>query len=235
MKVAAVSDIGLHRKRNEDHYLVDEDRKVFMVCDGMGGHRGGDVASQLAVETVQKCLVFTRQEEIIPALLAAINRANQVICEKGCTEKDLYEMGTTLTAAVVMEDKMTVAHVGDSSLFLYSNGRLTKVTNDHTLAERMLQEGMIKKEALKTNQYNHILTRAVGVDPQVEIDIHQVEIKPGDWILLCSDGLTDLVTEEEIALHLSAAQNPQGAVRTLVDLALAQGGHDNITIVLISI
>jgi protein phosphatase len=235
MRIAAITDIGLHRKRNEDHYLIDEDRGVFVVCDGMGGHKGGDVASQLAVEIVQKNLVFTDPEQVIPALLDTVHLANRLIYEQGQSDETLHEMGTTLTAAVIQERKMVVAHIGDSSLFFYHDGRLSKVTQDHTLAEQMLTDGLIKPADLPTNVYNHVLTRAVGINPQVEVDIYQEEIQPGDWILICSDGLTDLVKEKEIVQHLSSAQTPQQAARALIDSALGQGGFDNVTVVLVSI
>lgn len=235
MRIAAITDIGLHRRRNEDHYLIEEDRCVFAVCDGMGGHKGGDVASQMAVETVQKHLAFTQPEEIVPALLATVHLANRLIYEQGQTDEALHEMGTTFTAAVIWAGKMVVAHVGDSSLFLFREGKLSKVTRDHTLAERMVTDGLIKLADLASNAYNHVLTRAVGINPEVEVDIYQEPIKCGDWVLLCTDGLTDLVKEEEIALHLSLAHTPQETAQALVDSALGQGGHDNVTVVLISI
>jgi len=235
MRIAGITDIGLRRKRNEDRYLIDEDRQLFAVCDGMGGHKGGDVAAQLAVDTVQNKLDFAHPQQIVPALQAVVRLANRLIYEQGQSDEALHEMGTTLTAAVIVDHKMVVAHVGDSSLFHYQDGSLNKVTRDHTLAEQMLTDGLIKPADLPDNVYNHVLTRAVGIDPQVEVDTYQVELKPGDWILVCSDGLTDLVKEEVIAQHLSTASTPQSTARALLDSALTQGGYDNVTVVLVSI
>ena len=236
MKVAAITDIGLHRKRNEDCYFINEERSFFIVCDGMGGHKGGDVASRLAVQTMQKHLSFTISAEIIPNLRKAVKMVNEAIYTKGRSDESLFEMGTTLTAAVIRNGNMVVAHVGDSSLFLYKkDGRLKKVTRDHTLAEQMLTDGLLKKEEQPANAYNHVLTRAVGVESQVEVDIFQEEIMAGDWILICTDGLTDLVSENEIYEKLKSAQEPQATAQALLDLAMNKGGYDNITIVLLSV
>jgi serine/threonine protein phosphatase PrpC len=235
MRVVGITDIGLHRKRNEDHYFIDEARNLFVVCDGMGGHKGGDVASQLAVDTIQRCMLNTETDELSTALHQAVEKVNQAVYEKGKSDQSLYEMGTTLTAAVINDGKIFVAHVGDSSLFLLKAGKLIKITRDHTLAEQMLNDGLLKPEDMQSNGYNHVLTRAVGVENQVEVDIYQEEIQPGDWILLCTDGLTDLVDKEEVLKFLCSAQSPEKTAKELLDLALARGGYDNITIVLICV
>lgn len=235
MRFAAVTDIGLYRKRNEDQYWIDSERKLFVVCDGMGGHRGGDVASRLAVDTLRQTLSFNGNEQIVTCLRSSVEEANQVVYRQGQADPDLSDMGTTLTAAIIHEGHMTVAHVGDSSLYHFRDGHLSKITRDHTLAGRMLAEGLINPQDLAGNQYNHVLTRAIGVDPQVEIDVIQIEVTPGDWIMLCTDGLTDLVRDAQIAAYLAQAGEPQDKASALVNLALQQGGFDNITVVLISI
>jgi Serine/threonine protein phosphatase len=235
MRVAGVTDIGLYRKRNEDHYCIDTDQGIFLVCDGMGGHKGGDVASHMAVETVRQNLIWENMDDIVPNMLRAVQLANESIYDKGQTDESLHEMGTTLTAAVISDDNMIIAHVGDSSLFHYRAGILKKITRDHTLAEQMLADGLLKHEELGSNVYNHVLTRAVGVEDRVEVDIYHQEILPGDWILLSTDGLTDLVKENEICEYLDCAREPQATAKALVDMALSKGGYDNITIVLISV
>lgn len=235
MKVAGVTNIGLHRKRNEDRYYIDTDRGFFVVCDGMGGHKGGDVASQLAVDTVQQNFFVNGNYDIVPVLRNAVELANKVVYYKGLSDESLHEMGTTLTAAAVICEKLTVAHIGDSSLFLYNKGGLRKITRDHTLAEQMLRDGLIKPEEVPTSVYNHVLTRALGVEKHVEVDIYQQDISRGDWILICSDGLTDLVTDSEIGDYLGSAREPQETSQALVKLALNRGGYDNITIVLLTI
>ncbi|MEA4924367.1 MAG: Stp1/IreP family PP2C-type Ser/Thr phosphatase [Syntrophomonadaceae bacterium] len=235
MKAAGVTDIGLYRKRNEDHYYIDTDKGIFLVCDGMGGHKGGDVASQMAVETVRQSLDWEGPDDLVPSLLKTIQLANEVIYNKGQTDESLHEMGTTLTTAVILDQNMTIAHVGDSSLFHYRAGVLKKITRDHTLAEQMRADGLLKQEDIGSNVYNHVLTRAVGVEDHVETDIYHQEIAEGDWILLSTDGLTDLVKENEICEYLDSAHDPQATAGALVELALSKGGYDNITIVLLSI
>lgn len=235
MRVAGVTDIGLYRKRNEDHYFIDTDKGIFLVCDGMGGHKGGDVASHMAVETVRQTLSWASTDDIIPNMLNAVQLANEAIYNKGQADESLHEMGTTLTAAAIFDNEMIIAHVGDSSLFHYRAGLLKKITRDHTLAEQMLADGLLKQEDVGSNVYNHVLTRAVGVEDHVEADIYHQEIEKGDWILLSTDGLTDLVKEDEICEYLDCADEPQATAKALVDLALSKGGYDNITIVLLSV
>jgi protein phosphatase len=235
MRIASISDIGLHRKRNEDTFLVDEDKCIFVVCDGMGGHKGGDVASRLAVEIIKETFIFSVAEEIIPALQSAAEMANRIIWEKGKSDDSLNEMGTTLTAAVIFDGSLIVAHVGDSSLYLFRENQLKKVTCDHTLAEQMLSDGLLKKEDMRSNVYNHVLTRAVGVESQVEIDIYQEEIHTGDWVLMCTDGLTDLIEDEYIDELLRGADDPKIVAQELLNMALHKGGYDNVTIVLVSV
>lgn len=235
MRVVGITDIGLHRKRNEDYFFIDQDKRIFVVCDGMGGHKGGDVASRLAVETIQENLIFSVAEEIIPALQSAAKMANRNIWEKGKSDDALYEMGTTLTAAVIHDGSIVVAHVGDSSLYLYKEDQLIKVTRNHTLAEQMFNDGLLKKEDMRSNVYNHVLTRAVGVESHVEVDIYQEEIQAGDWVLMCTDGLTDLIEDEKIYETLRGADEPQEAAQELLNMALSKGGYDNITIVLLRV
>jgi protein phosphatase len=184
---------------------------------------------------VCQSLWWNGSDDIVPGLLGAVKEANRAVYEKGQSDESLYEMGTTLTAAVIYDGSLVIAHVGDSSLFLYQEGKLRKITRDHTLAEQMLSDGLLMQEDMKSNGYNHVLTRAVGVESQVEVDIYQLEVTKGDWILLSTDGLTDLVTDKEICEYLESADDPQDTAQALVDLALRKGGYDNITIVLLSV
>lgn len=236
MKSAGISNIGLHRRRNEDSYSINEDHGIFIVCDGMGGHKGGDVASRLAVQTILDNLNFKPGEQVVTALHQAIQAANKAIYQMGSSVDELREMGTTATVAIIQDDnEMTVAHVGDSSLYLFHSGVLTKITRDHTLAEQMVADGVYTNGDPPTNSYSHILTRAVGVEPDVNVDIYQHEINRGDWILICSDGLTDLVTDDEIGTFMAMDNEPEMKARLLVDLALAKGGFDNVTVVVVTV
>ncbi len=233
MKAVGITDIGLLRQRNEDAYLIDLERKLFLVCDGMGGHKGGDVASRLAVDTVSKHFEYNTWDEVPICLQKAIGIANQSIWTTGQQDDTLQEMGTTLTAAVIGHEQIVVAHIGDSSLFIVHENDINKITRDHTLAEQMLQDGLLKPEERRSNSYSHILTRALGTEDQVTIDVYHKNVQAGDWILLCSDGLTNLVENAEIQEILSNQHEPQEAAQDLINMALDRGGHDNITIVLI--
>lgn len=233
MNAAGISDIGLHRKRNEDAFLIDQTRNLFMVCDGMGGHRGGDVASRMAIDTVDQFFVFDSFSEVPDALREAILLANRKIWQAGKQNEEVREMGTTITAAVIDEGKIIAAHVGDSSLFIIHNQEIRKLTSDHTLAEQMLKDGLLKKEEMRVNAFNHVLTRALGSEVDVHIDLIEDTVHKGDWILLCTDGFSNLVEQQEIAATLGKQHDPQTAARGFIDLALSRGGHDNITVVLI--
>lgn len=233
MKAFGITDIGLQRQRNEDAYLIDQDRNLFLVCDGMGGHKGGDVASRMAIDTVSRHFIYHNWSEVPRALQKAIEMANQVIWDTGRHNDGVKEMGTTITAAVVSTEEIVVAHVGDSSLFIIRDNKIIKITKDHTLAEQMFKDGLLKAEEMRYNAFNHVLTRALGAESKVKIDLYRDQVQAGDWILLCSDGLTNLLENHEILELLSIQHEPQQAARDLISMALNRGGHDNITIVLL--
>ncbi|MEA1962517.1 MAG: Stp1/IreP family PP2C-type Ser/Thr phosphatase [Bacillota bacterium] len=235
MRVVGISDIGLQRKKNEDRLLIDEEKNLYVVCDGMGGHKGGDVAATLAVNCLKETAAFSLKEDASGVLLQAVVNANQCIWERAKGDTELYEMGTTITAAVVVDLKLVVAHVGDSSIFLVRDNQIRKISQDHTLAEQMYKDGLLNKEDSTSNRYNHVLTRALGVYREVEIDLYSELLQSGDHILLCTDGLTDLLTEAEILEALINGQDTEAVLHCLVKLALDRGGHDNITMILISV
>lgn len=233
MKAFGITDIGLLRQRNEDAYLIDQNRNLFLVCDGMGGHKGGDVASRMAVDTVSQYFQYNCLAEVPQALIKALDLANQSIWDTGRQVEDVREMGTTITAAVIVQDQIVVAHVGDSSLYIIRDNDVIKVTEDHTLAEQMLKDGLLKHHEMRSNAFTHVLTRALGAECQVNIDIYQQKVQPEDWILLCTDGLSNLLDKQDILKLLRNQHEPSQAAQALTDMALSRGGHDNITIVLI--
>jgi protein phosphatase len=224
----------LVRENNEDAFLIDEDQGFFLVCDGMGGHRGGEVASHMAVETISRSMEGFTSANARQQLVQGIEKANQAILKAGLENENLFEMGTTVTAALVSDTQFTVANVGDSGLFIIRDGSIRKVTRDHTLAEQMLSNGVLKPEEMRDNAYNHILTRALGIEEQIEIDLFDEDLCPDDIILMCSDGLTDMLTPEEILTVVQAYGNDlEFAAQQLLREALAKGGFDNITILLL--
>src|SRR5262245_49755500 len=224
--VGAATDIGQVREGNEDSYLVEE--PLYAVADGMGGHRGGEVASSLALEIVQQ--LFERHEG---TLADQVVRANRAVFDRSQNDRSVSGMGTTLTAALIDDDKVHLVHVGDSRAYLLQDGRLTQLTEDHTLVHRMVMEGEITQEEAETHPHRSILTRALGVDESVQIDEGDVQVGTGDRLLLCTDGLTGMVSEEEIQQILVESAEPQEAVDRLVKVANRAGGIDNITAVVL--
>jgi serine/threonine protein phosphatase PrpC len=239
MEFAVISDIGLLRKQNEDHYLAMDSHGLFAVCDGMGGHKGGEIASRLAVDCIREYIENEISTEYIENPVAVINnaiqKANYIIWSEGRENPEWHEMGTTITAALVNNQHMSIANVGDSSLYLCRSGNLKKLTRDHTLAEQMVSDGIIKQEEKRNSSYNHILTRALGVQQTVQIDNFEINLDQGDIILLCSDGLSDMLDEDEILAILQSGSSVQRLARQLLDAALAKGGYDNITIILLRV
>lgn len=228
--VAAKTDVGRVRQGNEDSYLVKE--PLFAVADGMGGHIAGDVASATAVD-----LIAERADESMPrntAELASIVRgANTAIWEKAQNDPALRGMGTTCTLALLNEHEIHIAHVGDSRAYLYRGQELSQVTEDHTLVSRMVREGRLKPEEAERHPQRSIITRALGVDADVEVDELSLEVAEGDRLLLCSDGLTSMIGHDDLHEVLSTQADPNAAAEELVARALEAGGEDNVTVVLI--
>ena len=223
---AAATDVGLVREGNEDSYLTEE--PLFAVADGMGGHRGGEVASQLAVETLEK--LFKKGAGDLPD---QVQEANRVVFERSVVDEKVAGMGTTLTAALVEGDRVRVAHVGDSRAYLLRDGDLRLLTEDHTLVHRMVTEGEISPEEAETHPQRSVLTRALGVETVVDVDDDTVQVRPGDRLLLCTDGLTSMVSEQAIEEALRAVPDPQEAAHRLVQMANEGGGTDNTTVVVL--
>jgi protein phosphatase len=226
IEVGATSDIGQVREGNEDSFLVLD--PLYAVADGMGGHRGGEVASNLALQTIER--MFTAQEG---TLTEQVEQANRAVFERSQSDRDVAGMGTTLTAALVQGAQVRLAHVGDSRAYLYRDGELQLLTEDHTLVHKMLMEGEISESEAETHPHRSILTRALGVDGNVQVDEGFVEMRNGDRLLLCTDGLTGMVSDEQIKAVLEESNDPQEAVDRLVRAANRAGGIDNITAVVI--
>ena len=226
VRVGAATDIGQVREGNEDSFLVVA--PLYAVADGMGGHRGGEVASSLALETVQG--MFERREG---SLADQVVEANRAVFDRSKNDRTVSGMGTTLTAALVDGSRVHLVHVGDSRAYLLRGGELAQLTEDHTLVHRMVMEGEISQEEAETHPHRSILTRALGVDESVQVDEGDVEVSDGDRLLLCTDGLTGMVPEGQIREILLESADPQEAVEKLVKVANRAGGIDNITAVIL--
>lgn len=222
------TDRGRVREGNEDGYLLEPRLRLFAVADGMGGHRGGEVASATALETLRSHLRAGGGD-----LLDAVRRANRAVLERAATDTALTGMGTTLTAALGTDEGVTLAHVGDSRAYLLRAGVLRRLTTDHSLVGELVREGRITEAEATMHPYRSVVTRALGVDDALEVDIVPVPLEPGDRVLLCSDGLTSMLPDTTIAEVLAAEADPTRAANRLVDLANEAGGEDNITVVVI--
>jgi protein phosphatase len=230
-EVGARSDVGQVREGNEDSFLIRD--PVFVVADGMGGHIAGDVASRLAVETIEREL--TEVPSNPEALAKLIRDANGAIWNKAQSDTSLRGMGTTCTLVFLDGTTAHLAHVGDSRAYLFRDGELSQLTEDHTLVGRMVKEGRLKPEEAEHHPQRSIITRALGVDEDVDVDLLSIEVKEGDRLLICSDGLTGMVGKQEIARVLATESQPQGAADRLVELANQAGGEDNITVLILDI
>ena len=226
---AGVTDVGRVRDGNEDDFIDQADRLgLVAVADGMGGHRAGEVASATALEALRAAVANGR------SLRDAIEGANDAVLEKSESDRELHGMGTTLTAGMLGSDgQLVVGHVGDSRAYLVRDGELTQITNDHSLVEELVRGGELTPEQAEVHPRRSIITRALGIDPQVEVDEYPIDLRPGDRILLCSDGLTTMVRPDDIAGILNREHDPKRAAQLLVDAANEAGGEDNVTAVII--
>jgi serine/threonine protein phosphatase PrpC len=234
MKVAigAKSDVGRVREGNEDSYLVDD--PLFAVADGMGGHLAGDVASSTAVEVIAAAAQSADGGD--PDSLAVLVRdANAAIFRKAQADTALRGMGTTCTLLMIQDRRGHLAHVGDSRAYLLRDGELSQLTEDHSLVGRMVKEGRLSAQEAENHPQRSIITRALGVDSDVEVDLVTVELNEEDRILLCSDGLTSMVDDDRIKEVLGRTPDPQRAADELVSVANEAGGEDNVTVVLVDV
>jgi protein phosphatase len=228
-QVAAKSDVGRVRDGNEDSYLLQE--PYFAVADGMGGHAAGDVASRIAVQTLSERIGAGAANP--EGLERAVKEANAAIFEKATADPSLHGMGTTCTLALVDGTAIHLAHVGDSRAYLQRGDELTLLTEDHTLVGRMVKEGRLKPEEAERHPQRSIITRVLGVDGDVEVDLLTVPVEEGDRVLLCSDGLTSMIDADTIRDILSRNDDLDSAVEELIAAANEAGGEDNITAVLL--
>ncbi len=229
MKVYAVTDVGRVRPSNEDSYYAPQPGERFCaVADGMGGHNAGEIASAIAVEVFSRNM---RDVETITgeALRASVELANDVVYGQAQEYEGLYGMGTTFSALAYQDSTAFLAHVGDSRVYLVRDGAISQVTTDHTLVEEMVQKGILTPKEARVHPRRNIITRALGTEPTVLVDIIRMEVKPGDAFFLCSDGMTNCVEEEDILEAALSDQPWEDKLEKLLTLALDNGGTDNIT------
>jgi protein phosphatase len=230
--VGVQTDVGRVRKGNEDSYLLEA--PIYAVADGMGGHIAGDIASATAVAAISEG-IDARHPEDGNDLAELVTRANEAIWEKARSDPGLRGMGTTCTMLMVDGDVAHIAHVGDSRAYLLRDGSFRQLTEDHTLVERMVREGRLSAEDAANHPQRNVITRALGVDANVRVDVLEERLAEGDRILITSDGLTSMVEGEDIARVLDAEDDPQATAERLVEMANDAGGEDNVTVLVLHI
>lgn len=231
LEFAGLTDVGLHRAANQDSYYLSPLGDLFVVADGMGGHVGGQEASRMAVAAITD-YVRTYQDSDRPTadlLEKAILQANKVIVLDQAEHPDRADMGTTVVLLMLREGQFWCAHVGDSRLYLWREGKFTQVTQDHTWVAQAMQDGNLTPDELHHHPWRHVLSQCVGREDLQAVPTQRLKLAAGDRLLLCSDGLSEELTADSIAAHLQAAPTCEKAVFALIEAAKAKGGHDNIT------
>ncbi len=247
IEARGITDVGQRRDHNEDAFLVEEALGLYIVADGMGGHAGGGTASRLAVETIRNAVAHAREHDPdrfveggaddarVPDLLQqAVEEACAVIYRTAQGDPELAGMGTTVTAALFDGRTAFVAHVGDSRCYLLREGRIYQVSEDHSLVNEQLKAGAISADEAKHSRFKNIITRSVGFEQQVQVDLMGLDLESGDAVVICCDGLSNLVDDPEI-LHIVDESPLDVAPGRLVALANDRGGDDNITVVVIRV
>ena len=244
-----LTDVGKKRKHNEDAFALDVTEGLFIVADGMGGHAAGEVASKITVETIGEFIAATRQKEEATwpfkynheldfnsnRLAVAIEKANERVMAAVAAQPWLKGMGTTVVAGLLNEKILSLAHVGDSRAYLFRDGQLSRLTDDHSWVHEQVTAGILTEEEAKTHPLKNVVTRALGGGPSVSPDLQELVFSPGDRYLFCSDGLTTMMSDEEISENAATVRQPQPLCQKLVDIANEKGGVDNITVVVVDI
>mgnify|MGYP000040547427 CR=1 FL=1 len=235
MKTFSITDVGMVRQVNQDYVFTTGKplgilQNLFVVADGMGGHQAGDYASKCTVEVMIKEIAKSEGEDIERVLVKAIKAANREIIKEASGDEHLKGMGTTVVAATVKEQMLYFANVGDSRLYLI-NDKIRQLSKDHSLVEEMVRLGGIKAEEARNHPDKNIITRAIGVKENVEPDIYEYRLKKGDMILMCTDGLSNMVEDEDMFNIVKGSRDVVEAVQMLIEKANSNGGRDNIGVI----
>lgn len=235
LRSAGRTDIGRHRSANEDSILLVPEKGLFAVADGMGGHRGGRVASQMVTGELGRIV----REAVAPldqhALREALGEVNKRVFETGEKNEELHAMGSTCVVVSFIGDTLHMAHVGDSRCYRFRDGRAEQLTSDHRAIQPMIDQGALTESESRVHPLRNVLTRSVGVEPKVEVESRAIALERGDRFLLCSDGLSDMLTVPEIVAQVASGSDLERIVEGLVAQANAAGGTDNISVILIEV
>ena len=235
MKAAGSSVIGMKRTNNEDAIYIDEQEQLYLVADGMGGCSAGEVASSTAISAFVKAMKETQDTEILDKMVGAIVQCNKAVFEKAKQDVIFMDMGTTLVAAVIENGKVFIVYVGDSRAYLFRQNQLKQLTTDHSYVMELVKSGSITLQEAEVHPKRNIITRAIGIEEDVEADTVLEEVHSGEQILLCTDGLSGMLSVDEMTKILSKKEPIQQKVEDLTALANEKGGLDNIPLILIEL
>ncbi len=235
MKAAGNSVIGMKRANNEDAIYIDEKEQLFLVADGMGGCSAGEVASSTAICAFVKAMEQTEDAEILDKMVGAVIQCNKAVFEKAKEDIIFMDMGTTLVAAVIENDKVFIVYVGDSRAYVFRENELKQLTTDHSYVMELVKSGSITMQEAEVHPKRNIITRAIGIKEDVEADTVIEQVHPGDKILLCTDGLSGMLSRAEMTKILIKEEETEQKVKDLTALANEKGGLDNISLILIEL
>lgn len=244
ISIHGMSDVGMSRDHNEDSISWDNELNLVMLADGMGGHNAGEVASEMAVTAIRDALLDVLTPEMIEtkvikcpdAVRESVVYANEEIYDQAQSRPDCAGMGTTVVLTLFHENHVTYANVGDSRIYRVRNNELTQITQDHSLVQEMVDNGYLSEEEAMISTSRNLITRALGISPDVEVDVKTDELEQDDIYLLCSDGLTDLVSDNDIlSAMLECAPDMDACLKKLVGMANGNGGSDNISVILVTL
>ncbi len=237
MKTYSMTDIGSGRELNEDYFFSSETPvgklpNLFIVADGMGGYNAGEYASRYTIERVVASVIRNQSDEPVSVISEAIKKANEILIDEARGDSDKYGMGTTLVVATIIGKKLIVANVGDSRLYIISD-HIRQVTRDHSWVEELVRRGEVEEKDARKHPQKNVITRAVGATDKVEPDFFEVELGTEDLVLLCSDGLTNMIEDMDIERIIKERSTVEERVKALVEIANENGGKDNITAIMI--
>lgn len=238
LKTFSITDIGKRRKLNQDYVYTSEMPvghlpNLFLVADGMGGHNAGDYASKYTIETIVDVVGQSKEDSPVSVFEKAIKEANTQIRRKAQEEPELSGMGTTVVAATVSGNRLCVANVGDSRLYIINDREIKQITRDHSLVEEMVRMGGLKRELARTHPDKNIITRAIGALDDVDVDFFELNLNKDDVILMCSDGLSNMIEDEEIRMIMQGQRDIVEKAESLIKAANNNGGKDNIAVVIV--
>lgn len=241
MRFAVKSDRGMVREINEDSYNIIAGYSgipvTFIIADGMGGHNSGEIASKMAVDFISNYIlqfpeILSNEDNIPSAINEIMKKANREVYEHSKQQESYYGMGTTLIAAVVFNKKLFIGHIGDSRVYLIREGTIKRMTIDHSLIEELMQNGTLTKEEAENHPKKNIITRALGCSEEIQVDTYSCRMNDNDIYMLCTDGLTNMLNEDEIKEIIESAETPELACEELINQANERGGNDNTTVMI---